>query len=149
MEMSRNTPVFKDCEKQKKADEEERIKKWNEKVAEAVAVDEKDVKTMLYCEETDQYYCDLDDFFVNWYSEHDKEDIKPQRLWVTAVIKITIDAGDVVRDACEELHENAYDYCDVSSLQELLNGWCEEQTGTTTYYPSYKQYVVIDWGAKE
>ena len=40
-----------DCEGQKKADEEERIKKWNEKVANAVAVDEKDVNTMLYCEE--------------------------------------------------------------------------------------------------
>lgn len=44
-----------DCEGQKKADEEERIRKWNEKVSKAVPVDEKDVDTMLYCEEFDEY----------------------------------------------------------------------------------------------
>lgn len=32
-----------DCEGQKEADEEEKIKKWNEKVSKAVPVDEKDV----------------------------------------------------------------------------------------------------------
>ena len=51
-----------DCEGQKKADEEERIKKWNEKVANAVAVDEKDVHTMLYCEEFDEYYYTVYEF---------------------------------------------------------------------------------------
>ena len=63
-----------DCEGQKKADEEERIKKWNEKVANAVAVDEKDVNTMLYCEEFDEYYDTVDDFFDDYAVNYiDKE----------------------------------------------------------------------------
>ena len=135
-----------DCEGQKKADEEERIKKWNEKVANAVEVNEGDVNTMLYCEEFDEYYDTVDDFFDDYYNYSD-EDIhnRPERLWVTSVEKIFIDAANVIEDACTSLHEDAYEQCDEKSLQELLDDWCKEQTGTTTYYPCYKQYVVIDW----
>lgn len=133
------------CEGQKKADEEEKIRKWNEKVSKAVPVGEKDVDTMLYCEETDQYYWDSDEFMDSWYNEHDEEDTKPERLWVTSAEGISIDAGYVIESACEKLHEDAYDQCDESSLQKLLDHWCKEQTGATTYYPCYEKYVVIDW----
>ena len=61
--------LYCDCEGQKKADEEERIKKWNDKVANAVAVDEKDVDTMLYCEEFDEYYATVDDLSLIHISE--------------------------------------------------------------------------------
>ena len=136
-----------DCEGQKKADEEKRIKKWNEKVANAVAVDEKDVDTMLYCEKFDEYYDTVDDFFEDYAVNYiDKEVyIKPVRLWVCSVEKIHIDADNVADNACEELHEDAYEQCDIGSLQNLLDVWCKDQTGTTTYYPCYKQYVKIDW----
>lgn len=92
-----------DCEGQKKADEKERIRKWNEKVVKAVAVDEKD---------------------------------------------ISIDADNILENACEELHEDAMEsICidDKIRLQEFLDGWCKEQTGTTTYYPCYEKYVIVDW----
>lgn len=136
-----------DCEGQKKADEEERIKKWNEKVANAVEVNEEDVNTMLYCEEFDEYYDTVDDFFEDYCCNYSDEDIhnRPERLWVTSVEKIFIDAANVIEDACTNLHEDAYEQCDEGSLQELLDDWCKKQTGTTTYYPCYKQYVVIDW----
>lgn len=42
------------------------------------------VDTMLYCEETDQYYWNSDEFMDSWYNEHDEEDTKPERLWVTS-----------------------------------------------------------------
>ena len=78
-----------DCEGQKKADEEERTKKWNEKVANAVAVDEKDVDTMLYCEEFDEYYDTVDDFFDDYVCNHEEDgDKRPVRLWVCSVEKI-------------------------------------------------------------
>ena len=136
-----------DCEGQKKADEEERIKKWNEKTANATAVDEKDVDTMLYCEEFDKYYDTVDDFFDDYSCDYDDEEVynKPQRLWVTSVEKIFIDASDVIENACSDLHEDAYEQCNIDDLQILLDGWCEAQTGTTTYYPCYEQYVEIDW----
>ena len=139
-----------DCEGQKKADEEERIKKWNEKVAKAVAVDEKDVNTMLYCEEFDEYYDTVDDFFDDYACNYDDEDLynKPERLWVTSVEKISIDADTILENACEELYEDAMDSICIDDrirLQEFLDEWCKEQTGTTTYYPCYEKYVVVDW----
>lgn len=135
-----------DCEGQKKADEAESIKKWNEKVANAVAVDEKDVDTMLYCEELDEYYDTVDDFFDDYACNHEEDnDERPIRLWICSVEKIYIDADNVVDNACEDLHEDAYEQCDIGSLQNLLDVWCKDQTGTTTYYPCYKQYVKIDW----
>ncbi len=136
-----------DCEGQKKTDEEERIKKWNEKVANAVEVNEEDVNTMLYCEEFDEYYDTVDDFFDDYccnYADEDNHN-RPERLWVTSVEKISIDAANVIEDACTNLHDDAYEQCDEGSLQKLLDDWCREQIGTTTYYPHYKQYVVIDW----
>ena len=139
--------LYCDCEGQKKVDEEERIKKWNEKVSKAVPVDEKDVATMLYCKEYDKYYYSVDDFFEDYAVNYADEElhIRPERLWVCEVEKIFIDADNVVENACSDLHEDAYEQCDVGGLQSLLDGWCEVQTGTTTYYPCYKQYVLIDW----
>ena len=136
-----------DCEGQKKADEGKRIKEWNEKVSKAVAVDEKDVDTMLYCEEFDKYYDTIDDFFDDYAANYMDEEVytKPVRLWVTSVEKIHIDAADVTANACEYLHEDAYDQCDIGSLQKLLDAWCKDQYGATTYFPSFKQYVLIDW----
>lgn len=136
-----------DCEGQKKADEEKRIKEWNEKASKAVAVDEKDVDTMLYCEEFDKYYDAIGDFFDDYAANYMDEEVytKPVRLWVTSVEKIHIDAADVTADACEYLHEDAYDQCDIGSLQKLLDAWCKDQYGATTYFPSFKQYVLIDW----
>lgn len=141
-----------DCEGQKKADEEERIKKWNEKVSKAVPVDETDVNTMLYCEEFDEYYSTVDDFFDDYACNHEEDDNgeeddneRPVRLWVTSVKKIFIDAANVIENACSDLHEDAYEQCNIDGLQTLLDGWCEAQVGATTYYPCYKQYVEIDW----
>lgn len=138
-----------DCEEQKKVDEQERIKKWNEKVSKAVQVDEKGVDTMLYCEEFDKYYDTVNDFIDDYACNHQEDgDERPVRLWVTSVETISIDAYDIVRDACEDLHEDAMDNIsseDFTRLQNFLDEWCEDQAGTTTYYPCYEQYVLINW----
>lgn len=138
-----------DCEEQKKVNEQERIKKWNEKVSKAVQVDEKDVDTMLYCEEFDKYYDTVNDFIDDYACNYEEDgDERPVRLWVTSVETISIDAYDIVRDACEDLHEDAMDNIsseDFTRLQNFLDEWCEDQAGTTTYYPCYEQYVLINW----
>lgn len=104
---------------------------------------------MLYCEENEEYYSTVDDFaedFMYNYSElFDDLGIRPTRLWVTSEGKIHIDADEIVLDACSELGEDAEYVCDNDSLQKLLDDWCEEQTATTTYYPCYKEYVVVNW----
>lgn len=135
-----------DCEGQNKVDEEKRIKAWNEKVANAKEVQESDVNTMLYCEEEDAYYDCVDDFFESYANNKDFFDgDKPNELWVCGIEEIYIDASNVIEDACSDLHEDANDNCDYKSLQTLLDSWCKDQTGTTTYYPCYKEYVKIDW----
>lgn len=135
-----------DCEGQVEADEEQRINNWNEVIAKAKEVSETDVKTMLYCEEFDEYYSDMDEFFDNYSNSYaDEEYSKPVRLWVTREEKIHIDASDIAESVCEDLWEDAYDQCNIDSLQNIVDKWCAEQLGTTTYYPCYKEYVVIDW----
>ena len=118
--------------------------------AEAVSVDEKDVTTMLYCEELDEYYCTMGEFLDDYLENYNEENVndRPEVLWVTSEEKIKIDAYDIVRDACEDLHEDAMDNItseDFTRLQNFLDEWCKEQTGTTTYYPYYEQYVEIHW----
>lgn len=131
----------------KKAEEEKRIKKWEEKISKAKEVQESDVTTYLYCEEFDTYYPGVDDFFEEYEIEYSDEEVytKPVRLWVCSETKISIDAGNVIENACDDLNEDASENCDYRSLQKLLDDWCKEQTGTTTYYPCYKEYVKIDW----
>lgn len=140
-----------DCDGQKRADEEKKIKEYQEKISKATAVDEKDVTTMLYCEEFDKYYDSTDEFFEDYAANYSDQEvyIKPAVLWVTSVEKISIDAANIVADACESLWEDAYDQCDVDSLQNLLDDWCKKQIGSTTYYPGYKQYIIIDWSEYE
>lgn len=136
-----------DCDGQKKADDEKKLKEWNEKVANAIPVEEKDIDTMLYCEEFDEYYETVEDFFDDYSANYVDEEVytRPERLWVTSVEEISIDAGDVIENACSGLWEEASEQCDGEGLQDLLDNWCKKQTGATTYYPCYKEYVIIDW----
>lgn len=136
-----------DCAGQKQVDREEKDKAKEERLTKAVAVDEKDVDTMLYCEEWDEYYDSTDDFFEDYaanYFDRDEYE-KPKVLWVCVVEQIRLDAESIIENACDGLHDGAYESCDEGSLQGLLDDWCEKQTGTVTYYPCYKKYVVIDW----
>ena len=57
---------------------------------------------------------------------------------------IEIKADWIVENACEDLHEDAYDQCDVKGLQELLDKWCAEQVGATSYYRDKTVKVKLD-----
>ena len=68
----------------------------------------------------------------------------PKVLWNCEVVKISMDADSIIENACDELHEDARNnISDEKELQEFLDKWCEKQTGTTTYYPCYKEYVKV------
>lgn len=59
---------------------------------------------------------------------------------------MNMDAEDIIANACEELHEDAYEnisQSDIGELQSYLDEWCKKQTGTNTYYPCYKEYVKV------
>lgn len=140
-----------DCDGQKEADLEKKTRAWTKTLHEAVKVDEDDVDTLLYCREYDRYYESVDDFFDDYEGSYFDEDWekRPDVLWVTSVDKISIDATDIIEDASRNLHEDAMEECDEKSLQKLLDDWCKEQIGTTTYYPCFEKYVKIDWSKYE
>lgn len=134
-----------ECEGCKKEIEEKRIAEWNRIILNATEVQEDEVSNMLYCEENGKFYADVDEFHKCWINEQKDKNKRPTRLWVTSRQELSIDAASVIADACDDLHEDAGDNCDNTSLQKLLDEWCKEQQGTTTYYPCYEEYIMINW----
>ena len=95
----------------------------------------------LYVETIDQYVFDdgeLDDLIEEY--ELDKSAI---RIYATTEVQVHISAESVIEAACENLHDNADEHCDVKSLQVALNDWCDQQKGTATYYPDYCVGIII------
>lgn len=70
----------------------------------------------------------------------------PDVLWLTDHVDISMDAEQIIENACEELHEDACENIssdDKIELQDMLDEWCNKQTGTKTVYPNYKKYVRV------
>ena len=138
----------------KAKDEEEKRIKYQKTIAKANEVDINDLPegVWFYDEQTDDYFTDIE-CFVDSYKdcdefENDEEMIAnlPPVLWICGTTDISMDAGSIVGDACEQLHEDALDsisYNDMKELQNFLNEWCTKQTGTRTLYPCYKEYVKV------
>lgn len=117
-----------------------------ETIDKAKQVDIKDVSTYLYCDDNNTYYSDIEDYVESLYVDYldNGFDDIPRILWVTEEINISLDAYSICENACDELHEDAMDNCDIKSLQEVLDDWCKKQTGTTTYSPCYREYVKVE-----
>ncbi len=138
------------CEEYKEHEEEEKRIKYQETIKKAKEVGIKSVSTYLYDEQTDHYFAEIEDFVDEYKDntdyENDEEMLEnlPEVLWVCSKAEISIDADSIIENACDELHEDARDnISDEKELQEFLDKWCEKQTGTTTYYPCYKEYVKV------
>ena len=138
------------CEQQIEKDKEEKKIKYQETIEKAKEIDIESVSTYLYDEQTDHYFAEIEDFVDEYKDntdyENDEEMLEnlPEVLWVCSKAEISIDADSIIESACEELHEDARDFIyDEKELQEFLDKWCEKQTGTTTYYPCYKEYVKV------
>ena len=145
-----------DCEQQKAKYEEENRIKYQETIKKAKEIELKDASYYMYDEQSKQYFSDENEFVEYYYQEwferysggmsfnayFDSQVSKV--LWNCEVVKISMDADSIIESACEELHEDARDnISDEKELQEFLDKWCTKQTGTTTYYPCYKEYVRV------
>ncbi|MHC1722521.1 MAG: hypothetical protein AB9836_04865 [Aminipila sp.] len=147
-----NQAVFEcDCEEFKKHEAEKKALKYKETIYKAERVEWDSVDTLLYCDENGEYYDSDDKDYIReqllqGFIDEPREKT-PKVLWVTEAIDLSVNAANICEDACNDLHEDAYDNCDVEGLQKLVDEWCEKQHGTKTYYPSYTQYVMIpeDW----
>lgn len=106
----------------------------------------------FYDEQADDYFSDVESF-VDAYRDFDEYDSEEEMmknlsevLWLTDSVDIFMDADSIIENACEELHEDAYENIsdeDRKELQNILDKWCEKQTGTRTVYPNYRKYVRV------
>lgn len=144
-----------DCKQYKEKEEEEKRIKYQDKISKAEEVDIKDIDSDMwfYDEHTDDYYLDIDSFvdaykdFDEYESDEEMLNNLPEVLWFTAPADISMDADDIISNACEELHEDASENIsgkDRKELQDMLDEWCKRQTGTRTVYPNYKKYVRVN-----
>lgn len=144
-----------DCTQYKTKEEEENRIKYQEKIAKANEIVLKNVSTgmWLYDEQMDDYFSDINSF-VDAYRDCDEYDSDeemlrnlPQVLWLCDEIDISMDASDIIENACEDLHEDALDSIskkDEKELQDILDSWCKKQTGTRTVYPNYEKYARVE-----
>lgn len=125
--------------KELQREEEERWEKA-EKIAfeEAVARYEK-----VYVEDWDEFVTpgELEDRMV-------RENLPaPKRVYGTTSASLKLDARQIVANACEELHDAAWECISdelLTELQSILDTWCEKtKEATVTYYPDFRVAVVV------
>lgn len=142
-----------DCDAQKKIDEENRLEKIRKDFEKAPIAPDDMVKEMLcfFSEQygvNDGYFYDFDEFFEYWYENCTEDDERPEFVWITEPVEMSIDVQNFIESATEELYEDASD--DISSearkeLQDFVDGWCKRCGVGTTYYESHKYKVRIPW----
>lgn len=101
----------------------------------------------LYIDNCDRYVFDEGDLecAIDDYKDDigNDADISNLRIYGTHEEKLSLDADSIVSGACEDLHEDAYEQCsDIDELQKVLDNWCDNQTGTTTYSPDWSTGIV-------
>lgn len=140
------------CEKQREIDMLEREKKEAEilKNAPLATLEVLEKNKCFYSDSysyNEGYFFDWEDFFDNWYADHEEDETKPNFVWTTEEIKMKIDAADLIESATNDLYEDAFhDVSDEESnrLQKFLDEWCENcGVGKTYYQGKYK--VRIPW----
>ena len=96
----------------------------------------------------DGYFFDWDEFFECWFENSTPDSIRPEYVWTTEPVRMSIDAQNIIEQATDDLYEDASQ--DVSDkerkeLQDFLDGWCKRCGVGTTYYESHKYKVRIPW----
>lgn len=144
------------CDGYREQEAEENRIKYQKTIGKAKEIELKDASYYMYDEQSKQYFSDENEFVEYYYQEWFErysggmsfnayfDSQVPKVLWNCEVVKISMDADSIIENACEELHEDARDnISNEKELQEVLDKWCEKQTGTITYYPCYKEYVRV------
>lgn len=145
-----------DCEEYKRNESNKKKLKYQETINNAKKVNWNSVSEYVYDEKSDKFFADENEFtnyYWDLYMEGDHcynnfdeyfEIEIPKVLWCCEESKIKIYAREIVSNACEELHEDAYERVDdIDELQKYLDRWCDKQSGTITYYPCHKMYVEV------
>lgn len=96
------------------------------------------------------YFGDWEEFFENWEMCWGKDEPRerPQYVWGTDPLPLTLDAHNILESATEDLYEGAMDDigdAGIAALQQLLNEWKAKYGCGDTYYQTNKHAVRIPW----
>ena len=99
---------------------------------------------MIYIDNHDKYLMieELEEWIEDKENEADQSICREElRIYGTQSMELSMDASNIIEDACSDLHEDAMDNISVQDekcLQVLLDKWCEKnKQGTTTYYADF------------
>jgi len=104
--------------------------------------------TMVYLYEY-KIFVDIDELknTIEQLIESGKD--KPKYIYGTYDEQITLDTSSILNNACDDLHEDAYDNImnsgGVDKLQKFLHEWAEEYGSCTqTYYEDLNFAIIIE-----
>ena len=99
---------------------------------------------MIYIDNYDKYLMveELEEWILDKEDENGQLIIREElRVYGTQSIELSIDASDIIENACSDLHKDARDNIsdeDQKELQVLLDKWFENnKQGTTSYYADF------------
>jgi len=105
---------------------------------------------MIYIDNYAKYLMveELEEWIEDKENEADQSICREElRVYGTYIMELSIDASDIIENACGDLHEDARDNISVQEeekLQLLLDQWCEEnKQGTTSYYADFKVGILL------
>ena len=93
------------------------------------------------------------DMLEDWLADDVAEGNGVPRIYGTTTTELSFDAGSLVEDACEDLHEEAGDNIsndEIKELQALLDAWAEKvDRGTKTYWADWSVGVILTESIKK
>lgn len=101
-----------------------------------------------YYSDNEGYFLDFDEFFEDWFENHDEDEPRPEFVWLADSYGMSIDAANIIESATEDLYEDAnLDVSDsaVKELQDYLDDWCK-RCGVSETLIRTKYKVAIPWG---
>ena len=105
---------------------------------------------MIYIDNYDKYLMveELEEWIEDKESEADQSICREElRIYGTQSIELSMDALDIIENACSDLHEDAMDNIsdeDQKELQLLLDQWCEKnKQGTISYYADFNVGILL------
>lgn len=141
------------CKQQRELDKKEYIKKRKQALIDAPFAPPEVLKNsqFFYSDNygySDGYFAEWDEFFEYWRENGEIEgNEKPEFVWATEPVDMSIDAYDIISNATEDLYEGAIDNISdakIKELQDFLDSWCKTCGVGSTYYES-KYKVKIPW----
>ena len=125
------------------------LETWNKAKKISLEQAEQD-NIMIYIDNYDKYLMieELEEWIEDKESEADQSICREElRVYSTQSIELSMDAFNIIEDACSDLYEDAMDNIsdkDQKELQLLLDKWCKDnRQGTTTYYADFKVGIIF------